>query len=66
MISLIYDNEIGFLEAMGWNLVVHSGFDFLQLALDFSNDSYDFSKISKTVHAVILKSVKARREYFLW
>jgi len=45
---------------MDWNLTTFTGYDFLELALDLSNDSYDFSKIMHTVHNYILKAIEER------
>jgi hypothetical protein len=62
---LIQKKEIQMCQSLDWNLSQLTGFDFLQLVLKASNESYDFSRLVAQVESFVRRSILLRDTYFL-
>jgi hypothetical protein len=62
---IIQKRENEFCEILDWNMNQITGFDFIQLLLKASNQSYNFSRLLSQIEDFLCMSVINNQSYFL-
>lgn len=62
---IIQEKEQQFCVALDWNLNQLTGYDFLQLLLQASNQGYNFKRLVAQIEALLSTSMSESKSYFL-